>query len=65
VSNCIFDLIKALQGAGGNSTNIVAQALTPLIGTVEHIANGAQQAAATAVNNNTAANPPTDGTVDQ
>ncbi len=64
-SNYIFDLIKALQGAGGGSTNIVAQALTPLIGTVEQIADGTQQATAAAVNNNTAPNPPTDGTVVQ
>jgi hypothetical protein len=44
--------------------NITAQSIAPLIGTVVPAPeDGTQQAAATAVNNNTAANPPTDGTV--
>jgi len=60
-SNYIFDLVKALQGASSNTTNAIIKASEPLIGTVEQIAEGVEQAADKAVADNTAPNPPTDG----
>lgn len=63
-SNYIFDLIKALQGAGGGTESVVAQALIPLIGTINtDQADATQQAATAAIENNTASSPPTDDTV--
>lgn len=66
-SNYIFDLIKALQGAGGGiAIESIAQSVAPLIGTANTApADTAQQSATIAANTNTAANPPTDGTAVQ
>ena len=66
-SNYIFDLVKALQGAGnGTAVAAVEKELQPLLGTANtDPTDTTQQAAAVAVNNNTASNPPTDGTAAQ
>ncbi len=54
-----------VDASAASTANTASQHIAPLIGTVEQVADGVQQAAATAVNNNTAANPPTDGTAAQ
>jgi len=60
-SNYIFDLVKALQGAGGDTAAAAIQtALQPLLGTINtDLADTTQQAVAVAVDNNTGANSPT------
>ncbi len=52
-----------VDASAASAPNITAQSIAPLIGTIAPTpADGTQQVAAAAVNNNTAANPPTDGT---